>query len=110
MAYGAVPDALDEYLQMSATTASKCLQMFCKAIMELYGEEFLRKPTYTDMKKLYANQEEKHGFPGMIGSIDCTDWPWENCPITYRAQFSRGAHGPNPFILLEAIASNDLRI
>ncbi|GJU15175.1 ALP1-like protein [Tanacetum coccineum] len=110
MAYGAVPDALDEYLQMSATTACKCLQMFCKAIMELYGEEFLRKPTYTDMEKLYAYQEEKHGIPGMLGSIDCTYWSWENCPVAFKAQFCRSDHGPDPFILLEAIASNDLRI
>ncbi|GJR88130.1 ALP1-like protein [Tanacetum coccineum] len=86
MAHGAVPDALDEYMQMGATTARKSLQMFCKAIMELYGEEFLRKPTYTDMEKLYAHHDEKHGFPGMLGSIDY------------------------PFILLEAIASQDLWI
>ncbi|GJY92959.1 hypothetical protein Tco_0508741 [Tanacetum coccineum] len=49
MAYGAVPDALDEYQQMGATTTRKALQIFCKTIMELYGEEFLRKPTYTDI-------------------------------------------------------------
>nr|GEY60532.1 putative nuclease HARBI1 [Tanacetum cinerariifolium] len=88
MAYGAIPDSLDKYLQMGATTARDCLRNFCKVIMNLYGEEFLRKPTYTDMKKLYAYHDEKHGFPGMLGNIDCTD----------------------PFILLEAIASNDLRI
>ncbi|GKB04405.1 ALP1-like protein [Tanacetum coccineum] len=87
--------------------------MFCKAIMELYGEEFLRKPTYTNMEKLYAYHEEKHGFPGMLGSIDCIDWPWANwpwanCPVAYRAQFCRGDHGSDPFILLEAILSNDL--
>ncbi|GJT20279.1 ALP1-like protein [Tanacetum coccineum] len=74
MAYEAVPDTLDEYLQMGATTARDSLRLFCKAIMELYGEEFLRKPTYTDMEKLYAYHEEKHGFPGMLGSIDYTDW------------------------------------
>ncbi|GJT43998.1 AE7-like protein 1 [Tanacetum coccineum] len=71
VAYGAVPDGLDEYLQMGATTARKSLQMFCKAIMELYGEEFLRKTTYTDTKKLYAYHEEKHVFSGMLISIDC---------------------------------------
>ncbi|GJW49033.1 putative nuclease HARBI1 [Tanacetum coccineum] len=98
-----------EHTQYDETTfPQKCLQMFCKAIMELYGEEFLRKPTYTDMEKLYAYHEEKHGFPGMLGSIDCTDWPWANCPVAYRAQFCRGDLGPDPFILLEAIASNDL--
>ncbi|GJX13427.1 putative nuclease HARBI1, partial [Tanacetum coccineum] len=79
MAYGAVPDSLDEYLQMGATTARDSLRIFCK-----------------------------HGFPGMLGSIDCTDWPWTNCPVAFKAQFSRGDHEPDPFILLEAIASNDL--
>ncbi|GKB48209.1 ALP1-like protein [Tanacetum coccineum] len=91
MAYGVVLDALDQYLQMGTTTARKSLQMFCKAIMELYGEEFLRNPTYTEMEKLYTYHEEKHGFPGI-------------------AQFSKGDHGPDPFILLEAIASNYLWI
>ncbi|GKD69101.1 ALP1-like protein [Tanacetum coccineum] len=86
MAYGAVPDSLDEYLLMGVTTARDSLRIFCKVIMNLYGEEFLRKPTYTDIEKLYAYHDEKHGFPGI------------------------GDHGPNPFILLEAIASNDLWI
>ncbi|GKB86972.1 ALP1-like protein [Tanacetum coccineum] len=93
MTYGAVPDPLDEYLQMGAITTRMSLQMFCKAIMKLYGEEFLRKSTYTDMEKLYAHHEEKHGFSGMIENIDCTDWLWENCPVELRAQYVRGDHG-----------------
>nr|GFA07959.1 protein ALP1-like isoform X1 [Tanacetum cinerariifolium] len=83
LAYGSVPDSLDEYMQMGATTARKCLENFCKVIMNLYGEEFLRKPTYNNIEKLYTYHNEKHGFPGM------------------------GDHGPDPFILLEATASND---
>ncbi|GJW50282.1 ALP1-like protein [Tanacetum coccineum] len=110
LAYGSVLDSLDEYMQMGATTARKSLQIFCKVIMNLYGEEFLRKPTYTDMEKLYARHDEKHGFPGMLESIDCAHWPWANCPVAYRAQLSRGDHGPDPFILLEEIATNDLWI
>nr|GEY77068.1 hypothetical protein [Tanacetum cinerariifolium] len=110
MAYGFVPDSLDEYLQMGAIIARKCLENFCKFIMNLYGDEFLRKPTYTDMEKLYACHNEKHGFPGLLKSIDCTYWPWANCSVAFRAQFSRGDHESDPFILLEAIASNDLWI
>ncbi|GJW50283.1 ALP1-like protein [Tanacetum coccineum] len=110
LAYRSVPDTLDEYLQMGATTARKSLQIFCKVIMNFYSEEFLRKPTYTDMEKLNACHDEKHGFPGMLESIYCTHWPWANCPVAYIAQFSRGDHGPDPFILLEAIATNDLWI
>ncbi|GKA23137.1 ALP1-like protein, partial [Tanacetum coccineum] len=43
----------------------------------------------------------------MIGSIDYTKWSWPQCPQAYRAQFSRGDSGSEPFILLEAVASQD---
>nr|GEW74096.1 hypothetical protein [Tanacetum cinerariifolium] len=35
-------------------------------------DEYLRKPTVTDVVKLYQNHEEKHGRPGMLGDLDCT--------------------------------------
>ncbi|GJY64845.1 ALP1-like protein [Tanacetum coccineum] len=95
---------------MGVTTARDNLLHFCNDVMELYGREFLRQRTYTNMEKLYARHEQKHGFHGMIGSIDCMDWPWENCPNAFRAQFCRGDHGSDFFILLEAIASQDLWI
>ncbi|GKD39019.1 ALP1-like protein [Tanacetum coccineum] len=88
MAYGSILDALDEYMQMAATTARQSLVAFCTAVMEFYGEEFLRKSTYTNIEKFYARHDEKYGFTRMIGIIECTD----------------------PFILLEAIASQDLWI
>ncbi|GJW89249.1 WAT1-related protein isoform X1 [Tanacetum coccineum] len=46
-------------------TSRDCLMHFCNGVMELYGEEFLRKPTQTDVEKLYAFHEEKHGFPAI---------------------------------------------
>ncbi|GKD26522.1 ALP1-like protein [Tanacetum coccineum] len=101
MAYGS-PDA---HLQMGATTASQSLVAFCTVVMELYGEEFSRNPTYIDIEKLYPRHDEKHGFLEMIVSIDCTGWHWENCPIALKAQFCRSDHEPDPFTLLEAIAS-----
>nr|GEZ19942.1 RNA-directed DNA polymerase, eukaryota [Tanacetum cinerariifolium] len=45
-----------------------------------------------------------------MGSLDCTDWVWFGCPIAHKAQYCRRDHGPDPFILLEAVASNDLWI
>ncbi|GJX40952.1 putative reverse transcriptase domain-containing protein [Tanacetum coccineum] len=30
---------------------------------------------------------EKHGFPSMVGSIDCTKWPWSQCPVGLLGQF-----------------------
>nr|GEW59510.1 hypothetical protein [Tanacetum cinerariifolium] len=57
--------------KVGATTARDSLLIFCRVIMNLYGEAFLRKPTYNDMEKLYVRHDEKHGFRGMLGSNDC---------------------------------------
>nr|GEX77653.1 hypothetical protein [Tanacetum cinerariifolium] len=103
---GCVPDSLDEYLQMGATTVHKCLKNFCKVIMNLYGEEFLRKPTYTDIEKLYAYHNEKHEFPGMLGSIDCTNWLWANCPHAF---FGVSGMNNNVNILRQSPLFNDLK-
>ncbi|GJV92710.1 ALP1-like protein isoform X1 [Tanacetum coccineum] len=93
LAYAAVPDSLDEYLQIGEKTSRDCLMHFCNGVIELYGEEYLRRPTQTDVEKLCAFHENKHGFPGMIGIIDYTKWSWAQCPQAYRAKFSRGDSG-----------------
>ncbi|GJS74843.1 reverse transcriptase domain-containing protein [Tanacetum coccineum] len=105
LAYGIVPDFLDEYLQISTKSSRLSLDHFCTSVMEIFGPEYLRKPTMTDVLKLYRHHEEKHGFSGMLGSLDCTDWEWFGCPYGFKAQYVRRDHGSNPFILLEAVAS-----
>ncbi|GJS06702.1 reverse transcriptase domain-containing protein [Tanacetum coccineum] len=64
LAYAVVPDSLDEYLQIGEKTSRDCLMHFCNGVIELYDEEYLRRPTQTDVEKLYAFHENKHGFPG----------------------------------------------
>ncbi|GJY05840.1 ALP1-like protein [Tanacetum coccineum] len=88
----------------------KCTSAIRQLAYDIYGPEFLRKPTVTDVEKLYRYHEEKHGFPGMLGSLDCTDWEWFGCPYAFKGQYVRRDHGSNPFILLEAVASHDLWI
>nr|GEV33222.1 hypothetical protein [Tanacetum cinerariifolium] len=110
LAYRTFPDALDEYLQMGHATSRQCIEQFCRYIIHIFRPGFLRKPTITNVERLYARHEEKHGLPGMLGSLDCTDWSWFGCPIAHKAQYCRLDHGPDPFILLEAVASQDLLI
>ncbi|GJS82710.1 ALP1-like protein isoform X1 [Tanacetum coccineum] len=76
----------------------------------IHVHDYLRKPTMTDVLKLYRHHEEKHEFLGMLGSLYCTDWEWFGCPYGFKAQYVRHDHGSNPFILLEAVASQDLWI
>nr|GEV78357.1 hypothetical protein [Tanacetum cinerariifolium] len=70
----------------------------------------LNRDTVTDVEKLNLRHEETHGFSRMLESLDCTDWEWFDCPYSFKAQYVRRNHGPNPFILLEVVASQDLWI
>ena len=45
----------------------------------------------------------------MFGSIDCTHFPWRNCPRHLKGQYKRGDH-QYPTIMLESVASYDLWI
>ncbi|GJX90653.1 putative nuclease HARBI1 [Tanacetum coccineum] len=81
LAYGTTRDAFDEYLQMSEHTARDCLFHFNKCIISLYMSKYLRKPTLEDVENIYDKHVTRHGFPGMLGSIDCMHWEWKNCPI-----------------------------
>nr|GEV45903.1 hypothetical protein [Tanacetum cinerariifolium] len=104
LAYDVNGNFLDEYMQISERSSRMALDHFSEVVMEIYGPEFLRKPTVTDIEKLYRHHEEKHGFPGMLGSLDCTGWEWFGCPYAFKWQYVRPDHGSNPFILLEAVA------
>ncbi|XP_071726954.1 uncharacterized protein [Rutidosis leptorrhynchoides] len=106
LAYGYAPDTLDEYLQMSERVARESLQNFCKCIVVLYSNDYMREPTRKDMERLYEVHEEKHDFPGMLGSIDCMHWVWGKWPVAWQGQFKRGDHS-HPTIMLEAVASYD---
>src|SRR5581483_4889320 len=74
LAYGITGDAFDEYVRMGDSTARQCVNNFVLGIIQVYGKLYLRKPTNEDIQQLYAAHEERHGFPGMLGSLDCMHW------------------------------------
>ncbi|KAL7611390.1 hypothetical protein Lser_V15G12957 [Lactuca serriola] len=61
------------------------------------------------MQQLYAAHEERHGFPGMLGSIDYTKWIWRNCFVAWKGQYTSDHLGA-PSLVLEVVASQDLWI
>uniref|UniRef100_A0A0D3EBJ8 DDE Tnp4 domain-containing protein n=1 Tax=Brassica oleracea var. oleracea TaxID=109376 RepID=A0A0D3EBJ8_BRAOL len=107
LAYGSAADTVDEYLRLGETTARSCLEHFVEGIINLFGDEYLRRPTPDDLQRLLDIGEHR-GFPGMIVSIDCMHWEWKNCPTAWKGQYSRGSGKPT--IVLEAVASYDLWI
>ncbi|XP_020873755.1 putative nuclease HARBI1 [Arabidopsis lyrata subsp. lyrata] len=107
LAYGCSADSIDEYVRLGETTARECLLHFVVGIVDLFGTEYLRRPTLEDLQRLLFIGEHR-GFPGMVGSIDCMHWRWKNCPTALKGMYSRGTGKPT--IVLEAVASQDLWI
>ncbi|KAI3802713.1 hypothetical protein L1987_30854 [Smallanthus sonchifolius] len=60
---GNPPDEFNDYLSMARTTSSECLENFCNVIIQIYGKEFLRRPTSHDITLLYKAHKVKHGIP-----------------------------------------------
>ncbi|XP_021975279.1 protein ALP1-like [Helianthus annuus] len=109
LAYGTASDAWDEYLRMSARMCRDSLENFCEGVISLYGRRYLRMPTAADVPLLYEAHQRIHGFPGMLGSLDCTHWDWASCPTAWKGQHHRGDHD-GPTLILQAVASQDLWI
>ncbi|XP_074362011.1 uncharacterized protein LOC141702218 [Apium graveolens] len=62
LAYGADEDSVDEYIRISESITIDSLKRFVKAIIEVFGPEYLRRPNTEDTSRLLAFAEQ-HGFP-----------------------------------------------
>jgi hypothetical protein len=106
LAYGAPADIIDEYVRMGESTIIESFKRFNRAIIEMYGEKYLRKPTEEELMRI-AESNAARGFPGCIGSIDCMHWRWKNCPKALAGQF-KGYKKDGPTVVLEAVVDQDL--
>ncbi|KAK1648358.1 hypothetical protein QYE76_066163 [Lolium multiflorum] len=107
IAYGIPADYTDEYLRIGVQTTTDCVRMFAKMVIKLYGEQYLRAPNEDDTKRL-MEINEKRGWPGMLGSLDCMHWTWKNCPKAWHGMYCGKSRDAT--IVLEAVASQDLWI
>ena len=82
LAYGVPADSVDEYVRIGESTAIESLKKFVKAIIAVFGDEYLRSPNSSDIARLQKINSDR-GFPGMLGSIDCMHWKWKNCPVAW---------------------------
>ena len=70
LAYGVPGDLVDEYVRMSESTCLEALYRFCRAVVAVFGPEYLQESNVTDTAQLLEINAAR-GFPGMLGSIDC---------------------------------------
>ena len=107
LAYVSPADSVDEYIKIGESTAIESLRRFVKAVIAMFGDHYLRSPNNIDIARLLQTGEQ-HGFPGMLGSLDCMHWKWKNCPTAWQGMYTGHCHEPT--IILEAVASQDLWI
>ncbi|XP_026383335.1 uncharacterized protein LOC113278805 [Papaver somniferum] len=79
-------DSVDDYTRMGATTIYKYLKIFCHTICMTFGARYLREPTPEDVQRLLAENADR-GFPRMLGSVDCMQWPWKNCHVDWQGTY-----------------------
>ena len=70
---GTAANVVGEMVRMGESTCLKAIGNFARAVVEVFGPEYLREPNAQDTKKLLAIGEAR-GFPGMLRSIDCMHW------------------------------------
>ena len=70
LVYGIPDDLVDEYVRMSESTCLLSLYSFCKAVVAVFGPEYLRQPNAADTERLLATNTAR-GFSGTLASIDC---------------------------------------
>ncbi|XP_057425780.1 uncharacterized protein LOC130719156 [Lotus japonicus] len=72
LAYISPADNLDEYVRIDESTAIECLERFVISVNGIFGAQYLRKSNKEDIAHLLQIGESR-GFPGMFGSIDCSN-------------------------------------
>ena len=109
LAYGGAADMFDEYLHICKSTVVECLQNFCAGVRAIFGDRYLRSPSPADCQQLINMHGSVHGFPGMLGNIDCMHWEW-NCPATGKGIHTSGFKAKHPTMILEVVADYRLWI
>ena len=70
VAYGGPADSGDDNLAMGEITSIFFIKQFARAVVQLFGREYLRAHNSQDMTRLLEMKKARR-FPGMLGSIDC---------------------------------------
>jgi hypothetical protein len=101
MAYDVPAYYIDDSLAMAESTSIFYVKQFAKTMVEVFGPQYLRAPNAQGTQRP-LEKNKAHGFPGMLGFVDCMHWKWKICPKAWHGQF-RG-RGKDATIILEAVA------
>jgi len=104
IAYGKAADRANEYVRLSRSTVTEATKLLLEFIVQLWGSTYLRLPNQAELKKTMEHNAER-GFPGCMGSLDCTHGAWHQCPMGMAGPYQsrKGSRG----IFVEAMCVED---
>ena len=107
LAYGEAADRADEYVRLSRSTILLSVKCLVVCIVSKWESTYLRRPNDAELKTILDRNAER-GFPGCMGSLDCSHWAWHQCPrgMAGSYQTRKGSRG----IVVEAVCDEDLWI
>lgn len=92
---------------MSVSAAEKSFHRFCDCFSSALWHQWVRLPEGDDLKKVEGIYSEL-GFPGAVGSADCTHVAWERCAYS-ETNNHKGEEGYTS-VVFEAICDHAGRI
>jgi len=73
LAYDLPADSMDEVVRIAKGTMIEAFKHFVRAVVDVYGDQYLRPPNDDDTRKLLASNGRR-GWPSILGCIDCMHW------------------------------------
>jgi hypothetical protein len=93
---------------MSVESQRKAFHSFLRAVKAVFGPRYLnREPILTELQAIESKYSAK-GFPGCVGSVDCMQFYWKNCPKALKGQYHNPKNGRPASINCEAMTDSDL--
>ncbi|XP_020271452.1 uncharacterized protein LOC109846616 [Asparagus officinalis] len=71
LAYGLPADATDEYIKIGESTAIESFKRFCRAVVEVFAEQYLRSPNTNDIARLLHIAKQR-GFNNDINVLEAS--------------------------------------
>jgi len=85
LAYGETYDRADEYARLSKATITIAVHKLIDFVVKQYAASYLRAPSDAELR-VVLDRNKARGFPGCIGSIDCSHRRWRSCPTAQHGQ------------------------
>lgn len=107
LAYGETYDRSDEYTRLSRSTVAVATIKLVEFIVQEYSPMYLRPLNDAELAHI-LHRNAQRGMPGCICSIDCSHWPWRQCPRGQAGQYQdyKGRRS----VTMETVCDEDLFI